>query len=498
MPAAPSHTVESLWSRPSGVREVLAIALPMVASTLSWTLMTFIDSSILYHVSDAAMTAAFSAQVAWFAALSFFWGICSYSSTFVSQYFGDGQPEKIGPAVWQGVLLALLFTPLAALAALFAHHPFEWSNHAPDMVQLEGRFFRLLCWGAPGMLAAQSLEGFFSGRGRTWVVMCVDAGAVLINLVLALALVLGWFGVTPIGMDGAAYATAIAQWSRAALYVALMLAPANRRAFNTLAGARPDWPQLRRLVRFGGPSGVQMVLDVGGFTFFVQMVGSLGLVNFAATSLVFRVSHLAFMPVWGLGIATTVLVGQRLGEDRPDLARRAVGTTYMLALAYMALISLLFVAAPDALLQFYKPDVEGAAAHQQAIHDLAVRLLFFVAAYNLFDATYIIFSSVLRGAGDTKFIMRVSIVSALAIIAATWLAVEQLGAGIYACWAIITAWVWLLAVTYIVRYRLGRWQSMRVIDQTHHGHAPASAAAAQGPLEVDAARTASLTAIAVD
>jgi MATE family multidrug resistance protein len=471
MTQTPDITEESLWSRPSGVREVLSIALPMVASTLSWTLMSFIDSSILYYVSEKAMTAAFSASVFWFAALSFFWGVCSYTSTFVSQYHGDDQPHRIGPAVWQGVFLALVFGPVALAAIPIA--PWLFAKHDPEVAQLEVRFFQLLCWGAPGMLAAQALEGFFSGRARTWVVMCVDSGAVLINLVLALALVLGWGGFPRLGMEGAAYATVAAQWSRAALYVAIMLLPHNRRLYNTLAGARPDWPQLGRLMRFGGPSGVQMMLDVGGFTYFVQKIGRLDIVDFAATTLVFRVSHLAFMPVWGLGIATTVLVGQRLGEDRPHLARRAVRTTYALALCYMGTISLLFVAAPDVLLQFFKPEhAVGAEVHTQAIHDLSVQLMIFVAAYNMFDATLIIFASVLRGAGDTKFIMRVSMVAAATVITATWLAVEQARANIYVCWLIIVAWVWLVAVAYVIRYRQGRWQSMRVIDQVHHGHGP--------------------------
>jgi MATE family multidrug resistance protein len=449
----------------------------MVASTLSWTLMSFVDSAILFHVSEAAMTASFSASVAWFTALSFFWGVCSYTSTFVSQYNGDGQPEKIGPAVWQGVWLALFFTPLALAAMPLA--PLLFSMHetaTPEIAALEARFFQLLCWAAPGMLAAQALEGFFSGRGRTWVVMCVDATAVLINVILALVWVLGWGGFQPIGVEGAIYATVAAQWSRAAMYVTLLLRPRHRRVHNTLAGMRLDWSLLKRLIRFGGPSGVQIALDVGGFAFFVQMIGLLGAVEFAATSLVFRVSHLAFMPVWGLGIATTVLVGQRLGEDRPDLARRAANTTYSLALVYMGTISLLFVGAPDVLLQFFKPESAAAAVNQQAIHDLSVRLMWFVAAYNMFDATLIIFASVMRGAGDTKFIMRLSMVSAVTLIAVTWLAVKAAEADVYGCWTIITVWIWLLAAIYVFRFRQGRWRSMRVIDQTHHGaaHAPAA------------------------
>jgi len=480
MPAAQEITEESLWSRPSGVREVLRIALPMVASTLSWTLMSFIDSAILYHVSPAAMSAGFSASVSWFAMLSLFWGICTYASTFVSQYHGDGQPEKIGPAVWQGVWLAALFAPIALAIAPLA--PKLFALHDAETAALEVRFFKVLCWGAPGMLAAQAMEAFFSGRERTWVVMCVDAAAVVVNLILALVWVLGWGGGESWGLEGAAWATVAAQWSRAAMYGTLMLRSANRRQYNTLR-LRPDVALLKRLVRFGGPSGVQMLLDVGGFAFFVQFVGRLGTVPMEATSLVFRVSHVAFMPVWGLGMATVVLVGQRLGEDRPDLARRAARTTFAIGLGYMGLISLLLVALPSLFLQIYNVEAVAVAEHE-AVQTLAMQLMRFVAAYNMFDATLIIFTSVLRGAGDTKFIMRVSMVGATALVAATWLAVEGFGANVYGCWAIITIWIWLLAATYIVRYRQGSWQSMRVIDQTHHG--AGHAAPAKSSREADA------------
>jgi MATE family multidrug resistance protein len=139
----------------------------------------------------------------------------------------------------------------------------------------------------------------------------------------------------------------------------------------------------------------------------------------------------------------------------------------------MGFISALFVALPNVFLSLFSTQ---AGPDEPAIHALATRLLGFVAAYNMFDATLIIMSSVLRGAGDMRFIMRVSMIGAAALVAATWLAVERLGVGVYGCWAIVTVWIWLLAATYVVRYRQGKWQSMRVIDQQHHGagHAPAS------------------------
>ena len=465
---------QSWWSRPAGAREVLQIALPMVVTTLSWTLMNFIDTAILMRVSETAMAAAYTAIIIWFASISLLYGLCSYSSTFVAQYFGDGQPRKIGPVVWQGVWLALSFSLVIPVAQALAPALFAQFGHIGELAALETKFFQVLCYGAPGMLAAQSLECFYSGRGKTWVVMVVDMCAVLVNLVLACILVLGIWGVESWGVAGAAWATVIAQWWRAGVYATLVLQAANRAEFNT-AEVKPSWTLIRRMLRFGGPSGVQMMLDIGGFAVFMLLVGRLGLEETAATSLAFRISQVAFMPVWGFGMATAVLVGQKLGEDRPDLAVRASRTALALCVTYMGTLSLLFVLAPRLFLQGFFLHGAEAGATLAGTQALTIQLMRFVAAYNLFDAVAIIFVSVLRGAGDTRFVMLLSLCMATLLAGGTAVAVLYLGADVYGAWWFITVWVWALALVYFLRYRGGQWKSMRVIDQVHHGHLPVDA-----------------------
>jgi MATE family multidrug resistance protein len=490
-----SEAEGSLWSRPAGVRDVLQIAVPMVVTTLSWTLMNFIDSAILMRVSGTAMAAAYQAGIIWFAALSLFWGICSYCSTFVAQYYGDDQPNKIGPAVWQGVWLALSFSLLVPVAQWFAPQLFNLFGHEAELARMEALFFAILCYGAPGMLVAQSLECFYSGRGKTWVVMLVDSGAVVVNLILALVLVRGWFGIESWGIDGAAWATVIAQWWRAVSYAGLVLMRENRAAFNT-ADLKPDGQLLRRMIRFGGPSGAQMMLDVSGFALFMMFVAKIGVAEAEATSLAFRISQVAFMPVWGLGMATAVLVGQKLGEDRPELAQRAARTTLSMSLIYMGAISLVFVLAPRVFLQTFfthgevvaaaaeemapgvvdgvaaKPQAAAASEAQESVDVEAMTsyLMRFVAAYNIFDAAVIILVSVLRGAGDTRFVMLVSCLMSAMVSLGSYVGVHKLNFNVYAAWWFIAIWVFALAVIYVLRYRTGKWQAMRVIDQIHHAH----------------------------
>ena len=464
LPRANGVIDHSWWGRPSGGREVLRVALPLVVSSLSWTIMTFVDRMMLNWVSGAAMAAAFSGGMVWFLLLCLPLGICSYANTFVAQYDGARQSERVGAVVWQAVWIALALSPMVLLAIPLARPLFAYADHGSAALALEVEYFQALCWGGPAMLIAQAAAAFYSGRGQTWVVMCVDSAAAVLNLVLDYCWIFGYAGFPEWGIAGAAWATVVSTWLKALVYLLLPLQRAHRARFGTLRGLRPDWHLLGRMCFFGGPSGLQMLLDVAGFTVFVLLIGRLGGVEAAATSMAFSISSLAFMPIYGLHLAVSVLVGERLGENRDDLAARATHTTLRMAWAYMACISLLYVFRPEIFLNGFFVEGVGRSLEDAAVRDLATKLLIFVAAYNLLDATFMIFVGAIKGAGDTVFVLRVSLVLAILLAGLSYLSVEVWELGIYGCWALVTGWVWIAAITFYLRFRHGRWRSMRVIE----------------------------------
>jgi MATE family multidrug resistance protein len=461
-----AYDESSWWRRESGGREVLQVAFPLVISTMSWTVMTYVDRMFLAWYSPTALAASFSAAIVWFDVFCVFMGICSYVSTFVSQYHGDQQPERIGPIVWQGNWLAMVSIPLAIIVIPLARAFFESAGHSPEVTEQEIKYFQILCFAGPPLVISASQSCFYSGRGMTWVVMLVDLFATLVNLVLDYVMIFGYAGFPEMGIAGAGWATVIGFWTKPFIYWYLLRQPQHRENFHT-----HDWkfdlPLLRRLVYYGGPGGVQMLLDVTGFTVFVILIGRLGVMEAQATSMAFSINTVSFMPVWGLGIAASILVGQRLGENRDDLASRATWTTYQIGLVYMALITFMYVAWPDLFLQSFF-DENADAAYSNELHGMALTLLYFVAAYNMFDATQIIFVSALKGSGDTKFIMLLSLTMASVLAVMSYLAVEVFQFDVYGCWVLIVVWLIILATAYFWRFMTGKWRHMRVIDQVHH------------------------------
>lgn len=408
------------------------------------------------------MAAALPAGLVHFTVLCFPFGLVTYVSTFVAQYYGAKVNDRIGLALWQGIWISLAAIPLVLLTVPLARPVFTWAGHGAEIIELEVTYYRILTFGTGGLLLSTAFSAFFTGLGRTRVIMVVDALAATLNCVLDYAWIFGYFGFPRAGIAGAGWATVVSQWVAAGMYLAVVLQRDNRLAYQLWAGLRFDAALMRRVWRFGSPSGLQLLVEVGAFTVFLLVVGRLGELPLAATNLAFNINTMAWLPMLGLGMAVSTLVGQRLGRNEPDLAARATWTASVIALIYMGAIGACYAAVPDLFLLGHAAGMS--AERFAAMRDLTVVLLRFVAAYCLFDAMNLVFSSAIKGAGDTRFILFTAVALSPLPVAASWIGVAWYGAGVLWCWVTLTLWVCALGLIYFARFLQGRWRSMRVIE----------------------------------
>ncbi len=342
------HPVSSLrrrWRAEGGYRQVLVMAIPLILSTGSWSLQGFINRMFLVWHSPESLAAAMPAGMVNYAILSIFIATAGYVSTFVAQYHGAGQDGRVGGVLWQSVPIAL-FAGLVNLALIPAAPVFfRWVGHVPAVQAEEVTLFRILCIGALPVVMASAFSGMLSGLGRTRPVMVVTLAATGINVLLDYLLIFGRAGLPEMGIAGAGWASVTAGCVQLIAYAAIVFGARYRRPYRTL-NWRPDRAAFWALLRFGLPSGVQFFIDMAGFTGFILLVGRLGRNELAATNLAFNVNTIAFMPMIGIGITVSVLVGQALGRNDPELARASVRSAFDMTLIYMGTVAALFFLVP--------------------------------------------------------------------------------------------------------------------------------------------------------
>jgi MATE family multidrug resistance protein len=445
---------------------VLALAGPLVISTMSFTVMTFIDRMFLTHYSLDAVAAAMPAAMLQFTLISFPLGVASYVNTFVAQYNGAGRRRQIGPIVWQGIWIGLAAIPLFLFTTPLAHFYFHHAGHDPGVVVDEIAYYDVLIYGSGAVVLAAALSSFFTGRGATRVVMAVDIVAVLVNYVLARLWIFGDGGFPRWGIVGAGAATVCAEWTRVLGYAAVMMLPRYHK-YHLLAGWRLRGDLMRRLWTYAAPGGLQWLVECGSFTLFITLVGGLGKIPQAATMLAFNVNSVAWVPMMGVGLAVSTLVGQQLGANRPELAARAAWTAFVLAMIYMCTMSIFYLFVPDWFLMGHASGMDPAAF--APLRNWIVVLLRFVAVYCIFDALNVVFMSAIRGAGDTRFVFATSLGTSLIPLSLAWIGIHHLGQGLLWCWTLITFWVLSAGFIYLGRFLQGKWRTLRVIEPELQG-----------------------------
>jgi MATE family multidrug resistance protein len=448
---------------PGGYREVLQISVPLIISTASLTVALFVDRMFLSWYGQTSVAAAMPGGITYFTFCSFFFGTAQYVNSIVAQHYGAGDRPACARAVWQGIFFSIASAPVILGLIPLSSLIFSWSGHGAEVAKLETDYFSILMIGGVLLPVNASLSSFFSGRGRTGVVMWGNVVGNAANVLLDYLLIFGKFGFPEMGIRGAGLATAVTGVLPVIFWGSIFLSARYQQRYRSRQEFRWDNRLFVMLLRYGVPSGVQFFLDVGSFALFVLLVGRLGVVDLAVTNIVLSIEMLSFLPMIGMSIATATLVGKYIGGGNPSLAERSVYSALKLALGYMTAMALLFLLVPEVFLAVFKygmtrgPDFE-------MIMDRGTILLRLVAVYTVFDTLFIIFSGALKGAGDTRFAMWAQIVLAwIFFVPPVYVIVEYLDLGLFAAWSWGLVYVILLGAVFWARFHSGYWKGIQMI-----------------------------------
>ena len=445
-----------------GIRRVLRISIPLVLATSGHALRLFADRVMLSQYAPEALAAAMPAGLTAFCLMAFFIGTAGYASTFVSQYTGAGQPHKTGAAIWQAIWIALVGGILVGTTAHFAEAITGWMQHGEAVQAYQIPYYETLVQLSFSAILLAALNAFWSGRGHTRVVMGIELFTAALNVVLNHALIFGHYGFPELGISGAGLATGISSLGGCIIAMGLFLLPANRQRFGT-------WPRkiiqpqlLMRILRFGIPNGTQFSLELIAFNLFVIFLGRFGAAELEAANIAFGLNALAFLPLVGLGMAASILVGQCVGAGQIPLAKRYVSIAVRLSIGYNAIIGTLMLTVPHLLIALFVR--EGDTAQAEALR-LSVIYMRFIAAYLFFDGIFIMYSHAIRGAGDTRFAMVAGLLlSWLTLSIPAW-GLQRFSPSAMPLWYLLVGHIMLAGIVFGWRYRQGAWTHMRVVEE---------------------------------
>ncbi len=424
------------------VAELGRLAWPITVSTLSYSIMTLVDTLLVGHLGPAALAGVGMGGVAAFAVLCFSFGLIRGVKTLVSQAVGAGRPDLVR-AYRSAALQAAVVLGVATVAAGRLLAPLMLHVAAtPAAGEATELYFWIRNLAAPVALVGVALRETRYGEGdaRSPMAATIVGNAVNIALAALFVFVLGW------GVAGAASATVIAQTVESGVLWWL----GRARGWRASGATRQH---LAELWRIGLPTGVQFMLEVGSFVLLAALIARLSEVQMAAHQVALQVCQFSFLPAYAVSEAASVLAGQAVGARRQELVLPVAHLCLRVAGAYTLFCSLVFVACGPLIAAAFTRDATLAAT--------AVHLLYVAAVFQTFDGANIAARSILRGVGDVRFAAVVGVVTAWVMTPPlAWLLGWRAGLGAFGGWLGLCGECIIGAVVLWQRLQRGRWREL--------------------------------------
>ncbi|MCL2025598.1 MAG: MATE family efflux transporter [Leptospirales bacterium] len=446
---------------PGGIRELLAIAAPMMISTACDGLMVFTDRFFMAKIAPEQMNAVMAGGITMQTMCFFFIGLTSYSTALVAQYFGKGEKHKSTVAAFQAILVTLSAWPIIIALKPLAIAMFDIAGISPVQAMYQTEYLNVLVMGCVFGMMRYTMGCYFSGIGRTGIVMVATIAALLINIFLDYTLIFGNFGFDPMGISGAAFATISANACALLILFAAYFGKNNRKTFSVLSSFRFDKIIMKKLIRFGYPAGIEFFFNFVIFTILTGIFHSCGNVAATAATIMFSWDLVTFIPLLGIEISVTSLVGRYLGAKRPDIAYKSAISAIKTGILFSSAILVIFVFAPWPLVRVFAPDVFNPVFEQAA--PIAVNMIRIASLYVLASAVIVAFIGTLRGAGDTFFSMIVSVMMNLLLLPVVYLSLKVFNLPLEAAWSFLVVCFLIFCAVLAFRFKSGKWKNIAAV-----------------------------------
>ena len=427
----------------TSLKYMLQLAAPMVVTTVSFTIMQFVDRFMVSRLGTNALAAILPAGFVSFLPGGFAIGAMTSLNTFVSQSLGRGDRKTCANYYWQAIYMGLAYF-IVVVAIMWPTAPwlFKLMGQPPAIIEMEVIYLRIILYAQIIAVINWASSQFFMGIHRPIITMCASLCGQAINVVANYILIFGKFGFPKMGIAGAGWGTFIGITIAAGINLAVFLSGRMNKRFESRRALDIHLGKMADLLKVGLPAGFGLMVNVAFWgVILVGLVGRFGTDALAATSAVLAFTSLSVMPVVGMGTALTAAVGKTIGHGNKDLAMKQTSACLRVALTYMGLVGICFFLFRYELMTFWTTDPE----RDRGVIEAGADILICAAVYQIFHAARTIYSGALRGAGDTIWLAIISGAGAViilwlggAIMAAAFPALGALGPWMAAALSIIS------------------------------------------------------------
>ncbi|WP_224959424.1 MATE family efflux transporter [Geomonas subterranea] len=417
-------TINKSTKRVSIRRNVAALSMPVLLSSLFQRLVSIVDIFMVGGLGAAAIAATGLGQLLIFVTMTVFWGFSTGANVVIAHLWGAGRRLEARRTAFASLLFCAVLAVAATLLGIgFGRDIAVFLGASPDVLAYASDYIRLVFLYFGFTAGLNILSAIMQGTGNTRTPM---EGILLVNVLhvaIAYPLIYGHLGFPRYGVLGAAYAINLSE----AAGFSYLLIQALRKGY--LKIGRPDLPLLKKVIAIGYPVALERVAQQSGQLFYSKFIIGFGTAAYAAHQIGLSIESLSFMPGAGMGIAAATLMGQSIGARKLRRAHMSHTEALRLAVLVMGCMALLFLFLPHQLIALF--------THDPQVIEKGSVFLRLVAFAQVPLAISFVYAGSLRGTGDTHYVFLVTLVSMWGIrVLLSYIAAVPLRLSLYAVWSV--------------------------------------------------------------
>jgi len=386
----------------------LKLATPIIISQAGQIVVSLADNVMVGRVGTAALAASSFANNIFVIILVFGIGFSYAITPMVAKEMGRGDEKRavhwFHQGFWVNIILGVFLVLLSFVVAMFMPD----MGQPEEVVKLGIPYFIVISISIIPFLYFASFKQFAEGISNTRIAMVITLFGNIVNIIFNYLLIYGKAGFPELGLMGAGIGTLIA---RVFMAVAFWLAYKKLSLFERFRRIHDDihfsMKEAMRLIKLGGPMGVQFIIEVFAFSLGGIMMGWLGEDQLAAHQIVITIASMTFMMSSGLASATTIRVSTFRGEGKyKQLKYSAFASVHMVVL-FMSISAVIFLLTRHFIPALFISDIN--------VISIAASLFIVASVFQIFDGMQVVLLGVLRGMEDVMFPMIVVAIAYLLV-----------------------------------------------------------------------------------
>ena len=384
-------------------RHIISFALPLLIGNLFQQLYNTVDTWVVgNYVSNEAYSAVGTVGPIINMLIGFFLGLSSGAGVVISQYYGARQYDKVQETVHTAILMTLIIgVVFTAIGIVMIPLMLKLINMPATVIGEATTYLSIYFAGLLGLMLYNIGAGILRAVGDSqrpfyFLVVCA-----VLNTILDLVFVL----VFDMGVAGVALATILSQ-AISAILILITLIRSDSCIHLDLKKLKIHFPMLKKIFKVGIPAALQMAITSFSNIFVQSYINFFGENCMSGWTTYAKVDQLLFLPMQSISLASTTFMGQNLGKNQVQRARKGVTVSLLLAIASTVVLMIPVLLFSPQIVAFFngKPEVV----------EYGSMLLRWLSPFYVLCCFNQIYSGALRGAGNTRAPMIIMLTSFVA------------------------------------------------------------------------------------